>query len=80
MPYYLYIARCIDNSLYTGITSDIQKRIVAHNSGQGAKYTNSRQPVKLVYQEECGSKSEALKREIKIKSWSKRKKEELIKS
>ena len=64
----LYILRCRDGSLYTGITNDLEKRIAAHNSGKGAKYTRSRAPVQLVYSEECGDHSTALKRELEIKA------------
>ena len=51
MPYYLYILRCGDNSLYTGITTDVARRLAAHQSGKGAKYTRGRGPLTLVYQE-----------------------------
>ena len=61
----LYILCCADGSLYTGITTDLEKRIHAHNSGKGAKYTRSRKPVELVYQEDCADHSAALKREVK---------------
>ena len=66
--WYLYILRCGDGSLYTGITTDIQRRLDAHRSGKGAKYTRSRGPLELVYWEECGDKSTALKRECEIKA------------
>jgi putative endonuclease len=59
--------QCADDTLYCGITKDLDKRIVVHNAGEGAKYTRGRTPVKLVYQEVCADKSEALKREIQIK-------------
>ena len=58
---------CNDQSLYTGITNDLKKRIIAHNSGKGAKYTKARLPVKLVYKESCKTKSDSLKREFEIK-------------
>ena len=64
---YTYMVECSDGTLYTGWTFDLQKRINAHNSGKGAKYTRSRRPVKLVYYETFDSKSEAMKREIEIK-------------
>ena len=60
----LYIVRCKDKSLYTGITTDLKKRIKIHNQGKGAKYTKPRRPVKLVYNEVWGSESQAKKREI----------------
>ena len=64
----LYILRCSDGSLYTGITNDLEKRVIAHNTGKGAKYTRSRTPVQLVYSEECGDHSTALKRELEVKA------------
>ena len=63
----VYILECNDQSLYTGITNDLKKRIIAHNSGKGAKYTKARLPVKLVYKESCKTKSDSLKREFEIK-------------
>ena len=65
--FFVYLLRCSDNSLYCGWTTDLEKRIEAHNSGRGAKYTKSRRPVELVYYEECESKSAAMKREWFIK-------------
>jgi putative endonuclease len=68
MKYYTYILECSDGTLYTGWTTDIDKRVIAHNESKtGAKYTSARRPVKLVYQEECTGKSQAMKREIEIK-------------
>lgn len=72
--WFVYILLCKDNSLYTGSTNDVQKRFENHKSGKGGKYTRSHKPLKLVYREEFNSKSEALKREIEIKSWSREKK------
>lgn len=69
---------CADNSLYTGIAVDVEKRIEVHNSGKGAKYTRSRLPVSLVYKEEGFTKSEALKRELEIKDLTRKEKEVLI--
>ena len=63
----LYILRCRDGSLYTGITDDVERRLVAHRAGKGAKYTRGRGPLELVYWEECGDHSAALKREVEIK-------------
>jgi len=63
-----YLLQCADNTLYCGITNNLDKRLAAHNAGEGAKYTRGRAPVTLVYQEECEDKSAALKRERKIKS------------
>ena len=76
--YYVYIVRCSDNSLYTGSTNDIEKRIAAHNDGKGSKYTRSRLPVELNYSEVCSSKSEALKREAAIKKLARIEKIKLI--
>jgi len=73
--WYLYILRCKDGTLYTGITTDVQKRLEAHRSGKGAKYTRGRGPLELVYREACGSHSDALKRELEIKSLTRDKKE-----
>ena len=69
---------CADDTYYTGIATDVEHRIMVHNSGKGAKYTRSRLPVHLVYKEEGLTKSEALKRELAIKKLSRQKKEALI--
>jgi len=78
--WYVYILRCADNSLYTGVTLDVDKRLDEHNgiAKNGAKYTHSRRPVELAYQESADSRSEACKREYTIKSLSKSEKESLI--
>ena len=78
--WYLYILRCKDNTLYTGITTDLEKRLEAHRSGKGAKYTRGRAPLELVYQESCGSHSNALKREAEIKKLPRTAKELLVKT
>ncbi len=76
--WFVYIIRCADNSLYTGITTDIDRRIREHNSNKiGAKYSRARRPVVLVYQETSESRSAALKREAIIKKLSKSEKEKL---
>ena len=72
--WYLYILRCRDGSLYTGITTDVEKRLEAHQSGKGAKYTRGRGPLELVYTEECVTHSQALKRELEIKAMPREKK------
>jgi putative endonuclease len=79
-PWFIYILRCADNSLYTGITLDVDKRLDQHNGidKNGAKYTKARRPVQLVYQETSHSRSEACKREYAIKSLCKSEKESLI--
>lgn len=76
--WYLYILRCRGNTLYTGITTDVQRRLEAHRSGKGAKYTRGRAPLELVYQEICGTHSQALKRELEIKALKREEKERLI--
>ena len=76
--YYVYILRCGDGSLYSGITNDLKKRLSAHNAGKGAKYTRSRLPVALRYWEEAADKSAALKREIELKKLTHQQKEALI--
>lgn len=76
---YVYILRCEDNTLYTGWTNNLEKRIEAHSSGKGAKYTRARLPVKLVYFEEFDEKKSAMKREYEIKQLSREKKLKLIK-
>jgi len=70
MPYYTYILRCSDDTLYTGWTDNIEKRLDAHNKGAGSKYTRARLPVELAYSEEFKSKSEAMQRERTIKKMS----------
>ena len=67
MEYYIYILECSDKTLYTGYTNDLEKRVKAHNEGNGAKYTKSRLPVKLVYSEAFDDKKEAMSREWYIK-------------
>lgn len=76
--WYLYILRCKDDTLYTGITTDVEKRLEAHRSGKGAKYTRGRGPLELIYQETCGSHSQALKREMEIKKLTRQEKQDLI--
>lgn len=76
---YTYIVQCSDGTFYTGWTNDIEKRILTHNAGKGAKYTRSRTPVKLVYFERAATKRQAMQREVQIKQLSRREKEQLIK-
>ncbi len=79
--WYVYMLRCSDGSLYTGITNDVARRVAEHANGKrGARYTRGRRPVTLVYQEACDDKSAALKREIDIKKLSKDKKQELART
>lgn len=75
---YVYILRCSDNSLYTGWTNNLEKRVKAHSNGNGAKYTKFRLPVELVYYEEFEDKITAMKREYEIKQFSRKEKLKLI--
>ena len=68
MNWTVYILRCADGTLYTGITNDLERRLAEHESGQGAKYTKGRGPLKLMYQEICQGRGLASKREMEIKS------------
>lgn len=72
--WFVYILLCADNSLYTGATNDLDKRFLKHKSGKGGNYTRSHMPLKIVNKENFATKSEALKREIEIKSWNRAKK------
>ena len=74
----VYILQCGDGSLYTGISTDVQRRLAEHRSGKGAKYTRSRGPLELVYEEECSDKSKALRRELEIKALHRTEKLKLI--
>jgi len=65
--WFVYILRCADASLYTGITTDLQRRVAEHDAGRGAKYTRSRRPVALCYHELAADRSEASRREAEIK-------------
>ena len=76
--WYVYILLCRDGTLYTGITNDIKKRMLAHEKGKGAKYTKSRRPVSLVYSALIGERSSAQKEEYRIKKLSKIKKQKLV--
>lgn len=75
---YTYILKCKDNTLYTGWTNNLEKRVEAHNAGKGAKYTKARIPVELVYYEQFETKEEAMKREFAIKQMSRKMKNALI--
>ena len=77
--YFAYLVRCADGTLYGGYTTDLQKRLAAHNSGKGAKYTRSRLPVELVYFEEHETKEEAMRREWAIKHMPRQEKLALLK-
>ena len=78
--WYVYVLRCGDGTLYTGVTTDVQARLKTHRSGKGAKYTRGRLPLELVYEEVCEGKSQALKRELAIKALTREEKETMIKN
>lgn len=80
MDNYVYIVKCSDGTLYTGWTTDLNRRIAAHNAGKGAKYTKPRLPVTLVYCEKWETKELAMQREYEIKQMPRRQKLELAKS
>ena len=77
MPY-VYVLECADGTLYTGYTTDVERRVAEHNAGEGAKYTRGRTPVRPVYIEEHDTRSAAMSREHEIKSLSRREKQRLI--
>lgn len=77
-PWQLYILRCGDGTLYTGIAVDVEKRLAAHRSGRGAKYTRGRGPLELVYLEQCLTHSDALRRELEVKKLTRKEKEMLL--
>jgi putative endonuclease len=77
---YTYLLRCSDGTYYCGWTNDLDKRLAAHNSGKGAKYTKTRRPVELVYYETFETKQEAMSREYHIKRLTRAEKEELVNS
>lgn len=78
LPWYVYILRCSDDTLYTGITIDLERRMAQHNSGMAARYTRVRLPVVLVYHEEAVSRSAATRRETEIKRLSRAEKMRLV--
>ena len=78
MSWFVYILRCGDGTLYTGVTDDVQRRLAAHRAGKGAKYTRGRGPLELVYTQEQPDKSAALRREFQIKKLTRPQTERLI--
>ncbi len=78
MENYTYMVKCSDESLYTGWTNNLEKRVAAHNAKKGAKYTKSRTPVELVYYEVFSTKEEAMRREYEIKQYTRKEKEALL--
>ena len=77
MDWYVYMLRCGDGTLYTGITDNVEKRLAAHRAGKGAKYTRGRGSLKLVYTESCPDRSAASRREYQIKKLSRTEKQKL---
>ena len=80
VAWFIYMLRCADDSLYTGITTDVSRRCDQHNAGTASRYTRSRLPIRLVYEEVLTSRSLALKREAAMKALSRMEKESLIQS
>jgi len=78
MAYWLYILRCGDDTLYTGVARDVDRRLALHQRGKGAKYTRGRGPLTVVYREECPDKSSALRRELEVKALRREEKLALI--
>ncbi len=76
--YYVYLIECKDGTLYTGITTDVERRFKEHSLGRGGAYTQAKKVKKLLYTEKCKNRSAALKRESEIKSWRRKKKLKLI--
>lgn len=77
-PWLVYMLECADGSLYTGVTNDLERRVAQHNDGTGARYTRSRRPVKVRYQEICDNRSSALLRECSLRLLSRKEKEVLV--
>lgn len=78
--HWVYVVRCRDDTLYTGYTTDVERRVEEHNAGEGARYTRGRTPVELVHRERFASRSAAMRREHEIKSLTRRGKERLVRS
>ncbi|MDX2091926.1 MAG: GIY-YIG nuclease family protein [Kofleriaceae bacterium] len=78
MPWFVYLARCADDTLYCGITTDVGARLAAHNAGKGARYTRSRRPIALLAVRRCTTKSRALRLEYRVKQLTRVQKQRLI--
>jgi putative endonuclease len=79
VPWFFYVVRCSDDSLYAGVTTDLRRRVAEHNSGKrGAKYTRSRRPVRLVYSKQLANRSEAQQKEASFKKLTRKQKLEII--
>lgn len=79
-PWFLYILECSDGSLYTGITKDLEHRLKTHSAGRASHFTRVRLPVRLLYQESCAGRTQALVREYAVKQLPRKKKEALVQS
>ena len=77
-PWSVYIVKCRDGKLYTGISNNVDERVAEHNKGKGCRFTKYRYPVELIYKEDCGTKSKSRKRELEIQGFTRSKKLELI--
>ena len=77
VPWHVYLARCADGTLYCGVTTDVARRLAAHNSGRGARYTSGRRPVALVWSEPAATRGAALAREAAVKRLTRAGKERL---
>lgn len=80
MRWFVYLARCADDTLYCGITNDLEARFEAHNAGRGARYTRTRTPIQLIFSRWCMSKGRALSLEYRVKQLPRAKKEQLVKT
>ena len=78
--WHLYLVRCADDTIYTGISIDVSARVTKHNSGKGAKYTSTRLPVSLIYSESLPDRVSAMKREFEVKRWGRKRKESLARN
>ena len=78
VAWFVYLARCADDSLYCGITNDIAARVAAHNAGKGARYTRTRRPIEVLYTRRCASKGRALQLEYRIKQLSRTDKQRVV--
>ena len=78
MPWFVYLARCADDTLYCGVTNDVQARLAAHNAGTGARYTRARTPIEFVLVRRCLTKGRALQLEYRVKQLTRQDKERLI--
>ena len=78
VPWFVYLARCADDTLYCGITNDIAARTAAHNAGKGARYTRTRRPIEVLYTRRCASKGRALQLEYRIKALSRTDKQRVV--